>query len=182
MGSAESLGLLQWRHNVRDGVLNHQAHDCLFYRVLKTQMKENIKAERHWPLWGKFTGVTGEFPAQRDSNAENVSILWRYHAYTSFKYILRVWWAMLQLHVDQSDNSDCQMWLNYQQLPRNRMWTWCLAGGINLIYLISMSRTWFFFTFLQCTYFLVNLLLTKNLPHSDNLCRTIRPYAYERNA
>ena len=24
--------------------------------------------------------VTGEFPAQRDSNAENVSIWWRHHA------------------------------------------------------------------------------------------------------
>ena len=41
-------------------------------------MKENIKAPRHWPLCGEFTG-TGEFPAQRASNAENVSIWWRHH-------------------------------------------------------------------------------------------------------
>ena len=33
--------------------------------------QKNIKASRHWPLWGEFTG---EFPAQRASNAENVSI------------------------------------------------------------------------------------------------------------
>ena len=39
-------------------------------------IKENIKAPRHWPLRGEFTG-TGEFPAQRSSNAENVSIWWR---------------------------------------------------------------------------------------------------------
>ena len=31
-------------------------------------MKENIKAPRHWPLCGEFTG---EFPAQRVSNTEN---------------------------------------------------------------------------------------------------------------
>ena len=43
-------------------------------------MKENIKAPRHWPLCGEFTG-TSEFPAQRASNAENVSIWWRYHDY-----------------------------------------------------------------------------------------------------
>ena len=38
----------------------------------------NIKAPRHWPLCGEFTG-TGEFPAQRASYAENVSIWWRHH-------------------------------------------------------------------------------------------------------
>ena len=40
--------------------------------------QRNIKAPRHWPLCGEFTG-TGEFPAQRTSNAENVSIWWRHH-------------------------------------------------------------------------------------------------------
>ena len=41
-------------------------------------MKENIKAPRHWPLCGEFTG-TGEFPTQMASNAENVPIWWRHH-------------------------------------------------------------------------------------------------------
>ena len=45
---------------------------------IQTQIKENIKAPRHWPWCGEFTG-TGEFPAQRASNAENVSIWWRHH-------------------------------------------------------------------------------------------------------
>ena len=67
---------LQWRHNVRDGVSNHQPHDHLLNRLFKEHIKENIKAPRHWPLWGE---LTGEFPAQRASNAENVSIWWRHH-------------------------------------------------------------------------------------------------------
>ena len=45
---------------------------------IRVQIKENIKAPRHWPLCGEFT-VTGEFPTQRASNAENVSIWWRHH-------------------------------------------------------------------------------------------------------
>ena len=45
---------------------------------IHAQMKENIKAPRHWPLCGD-SPVTGEFLAQRDSNAENVSIWWRHH-------------------------------------------------------------------------------------------------------
>ena len=45
---------------------------------IQTQIKENIKAPRHWPLCGEFTG-TDEFPTQRASYAENVSIWWRHH-------------------------------------------------------------------------------------------------------
>ena len=45
---------------------------------IQAQIKENIKAPRHWLLCGEFTG-TGEFSAQMVSNAENVSIWWRHH-------------------------------------------------------------------------------------------------------
>ena len=44
--------------------------------AVQAQIKGNIKAQHHWPLWWEFTG---EFPAQRASNAENVSIWWRHH-------------------------------------------------------------------------------------------------------
>ena len=40
--------------------------------------QRNIKTPRHWHLSGEFT-ETGEFPAQRASYAENVSIWWRHH-------------------------------------------------------------------------------------------------------
>ena len=45
---------------------------------VQAQIIENIKAPRHWPLLGN-SPITGEFPAQRASNAENVSIWWRHH-------------------------------------------------------------------------------------------------------
>ena len=44
------------------------------------QIKENIKAPR--PVTGLFAGnspVTDEFPVQKASNTENVSIWWRHH-------------------------------------------------------------------------------------------------------
>ena len=69
---------LYWRHNDHDGVSNHQPRGCLLSPFIQTQIKENIKAPRHWPLYGEFTG-TGEFPAQRASYAENVSNWWRHH-------------------------------------------------------------------------------------------------------
>ena len=47
---------LQWRHNGRDSSSDHQPHDCLLNHLFKAQIKENIKASRHWPLWREFTG------------------------------------------------------------------------------------------------------------------------------
>ena len=46
---------LRWRHNGRDSVSNHQTRDCLLNRLFRRRWK-NIKAPRHWPLCGEFTG------------------------------------------------------------------------------------------------------------------------------
>ena len=48
--------LLQWHHNECDGITNHWHLHCLLNHLLQAQIKENIKAPHHWPLWGKFTG------------------------------------------------------------------------------------------------------------------------------
>ena len=58
--------------------MNSMASQITSLTFIRAQIKENIKAPRHWPLCGKFTG-TGEFPVRRASNAENVSIWWRHH-------------------------------------------------------------------------------------------------------
>ena len=48
---------LQRSNNERNGISNHQPDDCLPTQpFIETQIKENIKAPRHWPLWGEFTG------------------------------------------------------------------------------------------------------------------------------
>ena len=49
------VDFIQWRHNERIVISNHQPHDCLFDCLFKAQIKENIKAPRHWPLCGEFT-------------------------------------------------------------------------------------------------------------------------------
>ena len=43
------------------------------------QIKENIKAPRHRPLWGEITGRRWIPRTKRASNVENVSIWWRHH-------------------------------------------------------------------------------------------------------
>ena len=37
-------------------VSNHQPHHCFTQPLIQAQIKESIKAPRHWPLCGEFTG------------------------------------------------------------------------------------------------------------------------------
>ena len=78
VNTANATETLQGGHNGRDGISNHQPPDCLLNRVFKAQIKENIKAPRPGLCEGNSL-VIGEFLAQMASNAENVSIWWRYH-------------------------------------------------------------------------------------------------------
>ena len=70
---------LQWRHNDRDGVSNHQLHHCFFNRLFRRRSEKTSKLSVAGLCAGN-SPVTDEFPAQRASNAENVSIWWRHHA------------------------------------------------------------------------------------------------------
>ena len=73
-----SYPALKWRHNGRDSVSNHQPHDCLLNRLFRRRSKKTSKLRVTGLGVGNSPG-TGEFSAQRASNAENVSILWRHH-------------------------------------------------------------------------------------------------------
>ena len=72
---------LQRRHNERDGVSNHQPHDRLRNRLFRRRSKKTSKL-RVTGLCNGNSPVACEFPAQRASNAENVSIWSRHHAVT----------------------------------------------------------------------------------------------------
>ena len=64
-------------YDERDGVSNHQPHDRLLKRLFRRRSRKKLRVtgfcESNSPM-------TGEFPAQRSSNAENVSIWWRHQA------------------------------------------------------------------------------------------------------
>ena len=58
---------------------NHQPHDCLLNCLFRLRSKETAKLSvTGICAWN--SPVIGEFPAQKASNAENVSIWWRHHA------------------------------------------------------------------------------------------------------
>ena len=55
---------LQWGYNERDGVSNHQPHDCLLNLIFRRKSKKTSKL-RVISLCEENSPVTGEFPAQR---------------------------------------------------------------------------------------------------------------------
>ena len=80
---------LQWRHNGHNVILNQQPHDCLLNRLFRRRSKKTSKL-RVTGLCEGNSPVTGEFPAQKASSAENVSIWWRHHVnafHRAFSYL-----------------------------------------------------------------------------------------------
>ena len=72
---------LKWHQNECDAISNHRLLDCLLIHLFRHRTKKisklHITGLCEWnPL------VTGGFPSQRASNAENVSIWWCHHELT----------------------------------------------------------------------------------------------------
>ena len=78
----DRLSALQWRYYEHDGVSYQQPHNCLLNRLFRRTSKK-ISKLLVTGLCAGNSPVTGEFPAQRARNAENISIWWRHHGQKS---------------------------------------------------------------------------------------------------
>ena len=101
---------LQWRHKEHDGVSNHRRLDCLHNRLFRRRSKKTSKL-RVTGLCEGNSSVTGEFPAQRASNAENISIWWRHHD-TMLRTAVCIKWNQLYhtLHAHITEQSILWSW------------------------------------------------------------------------
>ena len=93
---------LQWRHNGRDSLSNHQPHECFSNRSFRCRSKKPSKLRVTGLCAGNSPG-TGEFPAQMASNVENVAIWWRFHDDTHCRWISTgcgmVYWQLNSLRL-----------------------------------------------------------------------------------
>ena len=71
--SPSPCSTLRWRHDKRDGVSNHQPHDCLLNRLFRRRSKKNSKLLVISLYDGEFMGDRW-IPRKRASDAEDVSI------------------------------------------------------------------------------------------------------------
>ena len=95
------MNSLLWRHNERYGVSDHQPHDYLLNRLFRRRSKKPSKLRVTDLCGGNSPGI-GEFPTQRASNAENVSVWWRHHAQITFHTMitcLTVWYNRVLMNI-----------------------------------------------------------------------------------
>ena len=98
----------QRRHNEGESASNHQPHECLPNHLFRLRSRKTSNL-RVTGLCAGNSPVTGEFLAQMASNAENVSIWWRHHDFSSFadaacsRNIL--WRKNIRLYRDGFNNS-----------------------------------------------------------------------------
>ena len=86
---------LQWRHNELDGVSNHRCRHCLLNCWRRSKKTSKLRVTG---LCARNSPVTGEFPAQKASNAEYVSFWWRHH-------------DDARIHQDRKEHQQPWLWL-----------------------------------------------------------------------
>ena len=112
---------VQWRHNGRDGVSYHQPHHCLLNRLFRRRSKKTSKP-RVTVLRAGNSPVTGEFPAQMASNAENVSIWWRHHVNLACRPLALVH-TRSRIPARTRTASHCTVWVLAENCPETRPWS-----------------------------------------------------------
>ena len=146
---------------------------------IQAQIKENIKAPRHRPLWGEFTDDR-RIPAQMARNAENVSMtsswhVWKWRRYTS-KQITGYFWI-------NSWCGRCFTWSNiaiirlyYQWIMNSYCNSWAERIFASLLFSkykhISQSRAHFNHTCKERTHVLHSYALCKGLVYTVNSLTT----------
>ena len=103
---------LQWRHNGLDSVSNHQPHRCVLRRLFGRWSKKTSKLRVTGLCAGNSPG-TGEFPTQRASNAENVSIWWRHHVLLNIPYLFMISRTIVKFWYWRCHHTEClskQIW------------------------------------------------------------------------
>ena len=119
-----SVLTLQWRHNGHDSFSNHQPHDCLLNRLFRRRSKKTSKL-RVTGLYAGNSPGSGEFPAQRASNAENVSIWWRYHDQAIHPAVSFQWHSSQATQARASSKwpEITQIWVSWTQSRKTQLMT-----------------------------------------------------------
>ena len=126
---------LQWRHDERNSVSNHRRPDCLRNRLFTRWTKKSSKLR----ATGLREGNSPDqwIPGQSVSNAENVSIWWRYYVMTRY-----IWyWQAIKL---QSQSLVCgnRYWGNFPVYANNlilRYNDWCQQHNNMILALLITS-------------------------------------------
>ena len=116
--------VIKWKHFPRyhPFVRGIHLHHCLLNRLFRRKPKKTSK----YP-------VTGEFPAQRAGNAENVSIWWRHHGCSSDHFT--AWPKLHRSNTAPTRETWIWIWTIYLFLDANTQFAGC---GVMSTWLVPM--------------------------------------------
>ena len=146
---------LLWHHNECDGVSNHRRIDCLLSRLFRRRSNKTSKL-RVTGFCAGNSPMTGEFPAQRASNAENVAIGWCHHV--TLNYWQNVSQYCYRCFIQKAPFGYICAWLPFLYL-NNQTWftiyvcrcvkdvdqntcVWCILD-MNILIQIILHRYWY---------------------------------------
>ena len=166
---------LQWHHNGRTGVSNHQPHHCLLSRLFRRGSKKTSKP-RATVLCARNSPVTVEFPAHKwpvtrkmfpfddvimSLMVENIIPNW-----TNIFFCLRMWCDRIMV-----------FWSDYaspNKLPFIKELI-CLAVATRDVTLAPV-RSYVILNNLNCRIFYIDII-----PHLGAICRAFRPWGSMSN-
>ena len=140
----QSLGSLQWRHNGLNGISNHQPHHCLLNRLFRRKSNKTSKL----CVTGLCAGnslVTGEFPAQMASDAENFSISWCHHV-IGHRYWVMInishWWIGWYIWTVWYIWTICHLLMPYGAIDLDQHWfrQWLEASSVPSYYRLTYGQ------------------------------------------
>ena len=125
---------LQWRHNGRDGVSNHQPHDCLLNRLFRRRSNKTSEL--------RVTGLCGEFTDDRWIHSTNGQLRGK-----CFNLMTSSWIPGAELSFHSRPWTD--MVLNMQDKSLSSMRTVCdymYHASIKCIQMLSFPKKKYFST------------------------------------
>ena len=135
---------LQWRHNERDSVSDHRRLDCLLNHLFRRRSRKTSKF-RVTGLCAENPLVTGEFPTQRSSNAENFDdVIMRQRRMKTFRFVYDWQQKWSEFHTQRpvarsfhvffdlrlNKRLSKQSWGWWFEMPQHQLWRHCNAFHI----------------------------------------------------
>ena len=132
----------------RDGVSNQRRLGCLLNRLFRRRSNK-IAKPRVTGLCEGNSPVTGEFPSQRASNPENVSIWWRHHEFSRGCYVYRDRvWVVLNMAQTDAERHPSVCWhtsvrqLNQHMIEETDVNKWSYSNRLNgSTYMVDRKHT-----------------------------------------
>ena len=112
---------------------------------IQAQLKENIKAPRHWPMWRELTGDRS-IPHAKDQLCGNVSIWWRHHG-VFVRYCLSPWSNLIDKKIGTCNiGNEIISKAVYNTCPTQSHTPWfCRHTGSSIEYEQRFLEVWFWF-------------------------------------